>query len=300
MHIVGAGLAGLLAANLFPNASVFEKNKRPNPHRALLRFRTPEIGNSTGIDFRPVTVRKGIYYQTKFHLPDISLCNYYSQKLLGIVADRSIWNIEPVTRYIAPEDLHEQLLDRANGRINYEVDYFNCGANISRPVISTMPLPDLLTALNIEHGMQFKRAAIRVERYRIPNCDVYQTIYFPSPETSLYRASITKDLLIVESASEDLSRDQDAERRWEEVSAAFGIYNASYIDSSSARFGKIADIEDRWRRAMIHRLTTDCGIYSLGRFATWRNILLDDVLKDIGVIKRLIHSDGYAHSLARK
>jgi len=35
------------------------------------------------------------------------------------------------------------------------------------------------------------------------------------------------------------------------------------------------------------------NVYSLGRYATWRNILLDDVYHDINVIKQLMDSDGY-------
>jgi hypothetical protein len=35
-------------------------------------------------------------------------------------------------------------------------------------------------------------------------------------------------------------------------------------------------------------LTEEHNIYSLGRFATWRQLLLDDLVKDIGVIEKLI------------
>jgi hypothetical protein len=35
----------------------------------------------------------------------------------------------------------------------------------------------------------------------------------------------------------------------------------------------------------------------IGRFATWRNILLDDVVDDIAVIKRLMrHGGAYDHA----
>ena len=43
----------------------------------------------------------------------------------------------------------------------------------------------------------------------------------------------------------------------------------------------------------MHKMTVDHGVYSLGRFATWRNILLDDVVKDIDVIKSMMGQDKY-------
>lgn len=40
------------------------------------------------------------------------------------------------------------------------------------------------------------------------------------------------------------------------------------------------------------------GIYSLGRFATWRQILMDDVVKDVKVIEQLIEQrDNYSRRL---
>jgi hypothetical protein len=58
-------------------------------------------------------------------------------------------------------------------------------------------------ALGIETDLEFQRAPIHVARYRVPKCAVYQTVYFPRPETSVYRASITGDLLIVEHVASD-------------------------------------------------------------------------------------------------
>jgi hypothetical protein len=41
----------------------------------------------------------------------------------------------------------------------------------------------------------------------------------------------------------------------------------------------------------LFRLTHERNIYSLGRFATWRNILLDDVVDDIAAIKKLLKAN---------
>ena len=56
--------------------------------------------------------------------------------------------------------------------------------------------------------------------------------------------------------------------------------------------------DEQKRRMVISKLTSNYNVYSLGRFATWRNILLDDVLNDIYQIKKLIESDSYTKRLA--
>ena len=60
---------------------------------------------------------------------------------------------------------------------------------------------------------------------------------------------------------------------------------------------KITPIDEDTRRWVIETLSQKEEIYSLGRFATWRNILLDDVLKDLQVIKKLMNADLYSRKI---
>jgi branched-subunit amino acid ABC-type transport system permease component len=62
-------------------------------------------------------------------------------------------------------------------------------------------------------------------------------------------------------------------------------------------YGKIAPIDEQFRRFVVEHLSQKHSIYSLGRFATWRNILLDDVLKDLQVIKKLMNADLYSRKI---
>ncbi|WP_333981926.1 hypothetical protein, partial [Pseudomonas aeruginosa] len=66
--IVGAGLAGLIAAHRFPQAQIIDAATPTSKerHNALLRFRSPVIGQLTGIPFREVTVHKAIYIDGEF------------------------------------------------------------------------------------------------------------------------------------------------------------------------------------------------------------------------------------------
>lgn len=298
MIIAGAGLAGLIAGNLFPRAEIYEASSEDAaPHKALLRFRSAAVGDAVGIPFRAVTVRKAVWCDGSFRTPTPRIANWYARKVIGSIADRSIWDLEPETRYIAPEDFPYQLRDMCSNRLHYNSPVVLSEVLHDEPVISTVPMNVMTKQLRRDDAPEFRFAGITVERYRVEDADVYQTIYFPSPMTSVYRASITGSLLIVESMGGTTPDEM------EEVATAFGLYPTSFaaggvqkwikLESARQSYGKIAPIDDGWRRAFIRSLTVDHGVYSLGRFATWRNILLDDIIQDIAVIKRLLVADSY-------
>lgn len=288
MKIYGAGLAGLLAGCHFQRATIYEANGADTVnHKAVLRFRTPDVGNSVGVDFRKVRVHKGLWLNNKAVAPTIQLANWYSRKVIGRLADRSIWHLDPVDRFIAPEDFLTQLAERCAGRIvwNHAVTPEQLRDDTD-PAVSTLPMKIVASMLDIQHTQQFTHAPIEVRRWRIPDADVFQTVYFPDLATNLYRASITGDLLIAEyvDAADDY-----------EFFEAFGLSSCEPIpiEKVSQRYGKIAPIDDLWRKQFIFNLTTHHNIYSLGRFGTWRNLLLDDVLKDIYVLKKLMKTTTY-------
>ncbi|CAB4198108.1 hypothetical protein UFOVP1322_60, partial [uncultured Caudovirales phage] len=164
-------------------------------------------------------------------------------------------------------------------------------------IINTIPLPILLSLLEeklfapFEHG-QFNCSAIRVEKFKVIDADVFQTIYFPSINCSVYRASITGDELMVEMI------DGMEHPPWEIASVfrAFGITDKDVvpIESKHQSLGKIVPLPDDFRKNVLLNLTTKYNIYSLGRFATWRNVLLDDVYDDYFKVCRLMKiKNGY-------
>jgi len=66
VKIYGAGMAGLLAANMlrrFKPEVCEAQPSLPNNHAALLRFRTDACSRATGIPFRKVSVQKAISYE---------------------------------------------------------------------------------------------------------------------------------------------------------------------------------------------------------------------------------------------
>jgi len=297
--IIGAGLAGLLAAHAWPTARIYESAPAPRQqHKAVLRFRTDAVSRLTGIEFRKVTVRKGIFFADAFVAPSIRLHNLYSRKVLGgALRDRSIWSVDPAERFIAPEDFYDQLIEAANHRIQWAVGLPALGDALGKqPVISTIPLPVMLAHLCCEgfeaESSDYQKQAIRVSRWRIPDCDLYQTVYFPELSTPIYRASITGDLLIVEEVHAKWNPEEEP-LQW--VRRAFGLSSDTEafepLGETVQQYGKIDSLDPTVRKRLLYRLTSQHQVYSLGRFATWRNILLDDVINDIAVIKRLLRAD---------
>lgn len=294
--IVGAGLAGLLAAYAWPNIPIVEAAKEArSEHKALLRFRSDAVSRLTGIEFRRVLVRKGVWYRGAQVAPTIALANAYARKVTGILlGDRSIWNLDPAERYVAPETLYEQLIDAAGARIEFGA---TADFKSRAPIVSTAPMPVVMAAVDMQPELNFHRSSIDVMRYRVPGCDLFQTIYYPDPNLFLYRASITGDLLICEFMR------TGATLRMTEADAirlSFGIDPAQCVEMDRAhqKYGKIVELQADVRKSILFSLSHDHNIYSLGRFATWRNVLLDDVVSDIDVIKRLLKT-GDKYDVAR-
>ena len=309
--IVGAGLAGLIAASVFPKTAILEAGSEPQQqHHALLRFRSRAVADLVGIDFEEVTVRKGLWWRGEFRPATIDAANAYARKVVRAAhGDRSVWSLDTVQRWVAPEDFYWRLVDMHYDRIAWSSPFdFSCAP--AEPVISTAPLPQTLASFGIDaSGAEFSRAPISVQRYRVPGARLHQTVYFPSAEHALYRASMTGDLLICEFVdcfkadvcSDTLQRLSPLESdSWEdELQRAFQIPldECTALGEVSQRYGKIVPLADVPRRALLRELTERFGVYSLGRFATWRNVLLDDVVHDAFVIKRMIAADAYGRAM---
>lgn len=292
-YIIGAGFSGLIAATQFKKAEVVEANDRGQSHNALLRFKTDKIAKITGIEFRKVKVKKQICYEGKiFNETSIKFCNRYSKKVIGRYQGRSITDISDVERYVAPNDFYNRLIETVGESRIFWNTTFNFG--LTDKIISTVPM-SVMSSLpfhsnKLIKNVSFGHTKIHVYRAIIKDSDVFQTIYFPGDETPVYRASITGNMLLIEAISEDIEPSVDY------VLDKFGMGQDdldTILPKRAQSFGKIAPIQDSIRRAFVLDLTMNHGIYSLGRFATWRNILLDDLANDIEILKQLEKEDDY-------
>lgn len=294
MIIIGAGLSGLLAGALDRRAKIIEMQKGlPHNHHAVLRFRDDKIGRALNMPFRKVRVLKGIWHNSEWVQPTPDIANSYARKVTGAIVDRSILDIRPVERFIAPKNFIERLAEACNGRIDYGVDAAKSWATLPRPLISTIPLPHMLNFAQIDWGDddKFRHQSIKVVKFRVPGADVFQTVYFPAKEQCVYRATLTGDELALECVGEGpMNEWQQSEALW-----AFGLraQDVEMLDAKKQGLGKILPLPDTERKAILWRLTREHGVYSLGRFACWRNSLLDDVYEDYFRIRRMMELGEY-------
>lgn len=303
--IIGAGLAGLITACRIKDAPIFEAGPRAEQHHALLRFRDKSVAELIGIPFQEVTVHKEIRFNGKsYHRATIQMANMYSQKVSGSYRGRSIWNLDTVKRYVAPPDLYDQLADRHASRISWHQPVGEL-EGIEGQIISTIPLPIMMKVCGMEPlKFDFAKSPIRVARYRLPKgTQLYQTVYFPGHDQRVFRASITGDLLIIESIAgqpeQTFSWPYNEVEELHQVLSAFGMDDGliEFIDVVDQKYGKIVEIPREQREAILYELTRDFNVFSIGRFATWRNILLDDVVKDISMVEKLMQASTYGRGL---
>jgi hypothetical protein len=205
-------------------------------------------------------------------------------------------NLEPVERFIAPANFVEQMANSVtvcfgeDGR--FCIDHME-EKNQYTPVISTIPMQVLMDSVAWEPKPLFSSSPIwtMVAKIEEPRIDVYQTLYYPGLSMSIYRASLTGNQLIME-----FIRDPGCESVHDQIMMItrvlenFGIRHAvaEEVEIKKQHLGKIFPVDELTRKNFIFQMSDKRHIYSLGRFATWRQILLDDLVKDIQFIEDFI------------
>ena len=299
MIIIRAGLTGLLCGAMNPGSTIFEAKKECDiEHEAIFRMKSDIISQQTGIAFKKVNVTKAIWFDGEEVLPTPRMIHLYSKKVSDQFTDRSISNIDSCIRYIPPENFVEQLKKKVHF-IKYEAD-FPLKDNGPHPVISTLHLPVILEKLGEKQifSMTEKVNPIYVNKFRIADCDSYSTIYYPDPDLSIYRASLNGNVLIIESMEELSGKENFIVM---ESLGIVGYFGNCFLKNHKQVFGKINEINEVARSRTILDLTMKYNIYSLGRFATWRpSVMMDDIVKDISVIHRLIEQGNYAANLYKQ
>ncbi len=310
MIIIGAGLAGCIAAAMNQDVIILEAGMPLiSEHQALLRFKTDIVSKVTGIPFKKVIAVKAIWHDGKEVGPSPRFIAMYSKKVAGNYSHRSIVNINAEERYIAPKDFHQILLDQFAGKTYYDFRVDEINSDVIRghdaegnskvqnrsghEILSTMPISLNAASVGYHIDTSNKCKSIYVNKFIVKDCDMYCTVYFPGSDTSIYRASITGDALIIESLCA-----LDGEEDTHSIQTALGVqyeygYHDHVIKNHKQVFGKISKIAEDRRQNIIYNLTVNFDIYSLGRFALWKNILLDDVVQDVYKIKELINKSNY-------
>ena len=317
VKVIGAGMAGLLAGQLLRHhhdVVIYEAQAGlPNNHSALLRFRTPVVGDIIGVSFLPVQMVKG----TLPWANSIADLLAYSFKCTGYArSDRSILTagLETHQRFIAPPDLVARLSEGLNIIYNAAIDTRSLTEwqQKTMRVISTVPMPALLTMLGLpQRTLNFANVlGVNINCDLGPTFDAYVSLYVPNPDIQFHRVSITGQQLTIEYAypGQSMRTVQEhkvrlQEQNFQQVQDAISLlgFNAHVLTSapkvSIQRYAKILPIAESARRHLIASITEQFGIFQLGRYSTWRpGLLLDDLVQDVRVITRLM-DDPYTRRL---
>jgi hypothetical protein len=298
MKIIGAGMAGLLAANMLHRMKpvVLERQTSlPNNHSAVLRFGSEKVSDALGIPFKKVKLIK-TYLPWRNKVAD---CLQYSMKCSGIArSDRSIISEAfAADRWIAPANLIERMA--ADVDIKFDFD-FKTGQAVAlsgqEPIISTIPMPALMKLLGYNDRPEFNYIDGVTLKATVPNCEAYVSIYVPDPVLKFNRISITGDQIIAEYAGK---HELFAGFELAEINAILGV-EAQFVEFKDQRYAKIQPIDEDVRKEFMHWATDKFGIFSLGRFATWRpGLQLDDLVQDIRRIEGWINKGRYEVRKAR-
>ena len=298
MIIVGAGMSGLLAAHMLRRFSpvIYEAQPSlPNNHSALLRFRSDVVSRATGIPFKKVWVEKAICYKGQIlNQGNLALNNMYASKVAHSIVNRSIMNLEPGYRWVAPMDFISQMSNGLDIRYDHSIGKQHLISNSYdnlEPVISTVPMADMMRFIGWKNIPEFEYQGITTLSCELEKVDVYQTIYYPNPAVRYYRASITGNRLMIEMVGSTFDLAEDVRKDFiNSVLKNFGLEGRRYSlpEVKMQKYGKIIPIDNSVRKQFILAMTDKHRIYSIGRFATWRQLLMDDVVNDVHLVEQMI------------
>ena len=302
--VIGAGMAGLLAAAMLRNECkcVVEKQSEvPNNHSAVLRFRSHIVGDALNIPFKKVSVMKAVQ---EWRNP-IADALAYSNKTNGSYTLRSIIsaNSSISDRYIAPADFIQQMVDRVNCEFRFSTE-INLGMiedwnSEKTPIISTMPMPIMMKILEWKPKQEFMATSGTNIKFVVEDMDAYCSLYVPEPTFPGSRISITGSEVVVECQGDHGDIVENSRSIIQDVCNYLGIAGADITSTKISRqkYSKILPYDENDRKRFIMWASDTWGIYSLGRFATWRpGVLLDDLVNDIRFISRVIKNSSSIYS----
>ena len=297
MIIIGAGYAGLLAGVMLPGSVILEKGANPaENHKGLLRFSNEAFSKAIEIPFRQTSVLKAI---DRFRNP-VADAMFYSQKTTGSLHMRSIAGIDGesvrVNRWLPPDNLWCRMATKA-GKIVFGVDGLLFSATYKKPIISTVPMPVLMDALAWPNIEPFRFRNGHTIALDVPGADAYFSLYIPAPGNPASRVSMTGSRLVIEIPDHDnCMTDEFLNTTVQNVCFMIGVdfnsLSGMDVDLRRNHILKILPYDEEDRRRFIRWASEEHGIYSLGRYATWRpGLVLDALPKDVRAIKALITTD---------
>ena len=322
--VVGAGLSGLIAANLLKSRGydieVYESQTAlPDNHQAVLRFRSPILGEVLGIPFKRVQALLCLAPSAhRAQNPMLHALAYSYATTGNRRTDRSITRLldgpKVVERWVAPPDFRSILFERIenDARLGHPWEIDHVRELSSTTIVSTIPMnatcvslwkPNLAPPLLEKPDFQANQYV--VISADVLNTDAYGSIYNPytTEHDPWTRISIngSRAMMEISLTWTDNVLISDGQRDYfikmfENILTYLLDLEIDYSQGSPqfyhSRTDRILPIPDRFRKAFIMHLTDKHNVYSLGRFATWRpGMLLDEIIQDTNIIASMIEGD---------
>ena len=293
VRIIGAGLSGLIAGCVFPEASIEErKGEAPENHHSVLRFRSNIVSVITQVPFKEVSVIRCSAPWRNAAADALA----YSFKATGVYrSDRSITDLspQPVRRWIAPEGFASLLAKKMPNEMHFGKE-FSPYDGFDGATISTIPMPDLMRILKYDYsaGTWITKRSVNIIAKLPEHVEAYATVYVPDPGETLIRANLTGRTLIAESSSvphDDEEAVQTAVQALHHLGLPALLVTARRVRVEVQERAKITEVDETVRRRFIEWAQSRHNIYCLGRHAEWvPGLLLDTVANSAKGLRSLL------------
>ena len=298
--ILGGGVSGLLMAQRlkrnFPGIDVCivdKPNAQIHPFHLHRPIDLPSLSELTPAKFK-VNIYNGKVFKTTPTIDDI---NSYALKTfdrlqitnVNNVEDQVIYPvhkdefIEAVSKGIKVEHGDIQSVDLKTKRVATMTDMYEY-----HYLISTIPLNVLLDLAGCEYeNVGFASNPFYVGGVAMEATNMYQMVYNTDSEHHLTRATLLNDRLFLESfAPKPSSRDFD----W--IWNLYGVELPASFKQLTP--GRIHPLPNKVRKPLLHWLTEEHDVFTLGRFGAWTFKVTNDVWEDTEFISNLIYAKAQA------
>lgn len=302
--IIGAGISGLMMGHLLKkDYLIIEGANEINRHIPISYF-LHTIIPWLPTEFERVQVHTNCWDGLTFHRqPNIGIMNDYSRKIAGRIVPNSLKAFEnhSLDWFLPMKGANQIIEDLAasNGSNvicgakvvhldseKHEVDLADGRTVKYQNLISTLPLPFLLSLLRISGAYDFSTRAIYSSSYEADepvSHGVCQVIYISSLGHSPYRAHMVGPRIIIESM-----KPMDEAENTAIIKMLWRINKAPKIAEHVIKPGKFHPLPKSQRHALLGMLTSKYNIFCLGRFAVWDHLVTDEVAKDAEKIVEII------------
>ena len=318
--VLGAGVGGLGAGCWLKNKgiefAVFDpaKSVPMNLHNGVHYLHSiPNLPFESSID--KITLTDAILCDGKFyHEPNLQHALDYSKKVRDIQHPSSILSVGKEDKVYMPTGNGNKLIEEMaeyigeeNFRFSsnvFEIDTQNKIIKIKtdskieewqyESIISTIPLNSMYEIAKIEgKETDFIYNSIHITNYGVRNIvpNWMINIYIPSPDVSIYRASILNGICSVESIEELSST--EINKIVPNILNMFDLHSYRKHQSYEWKNGKIMSISIKQREKVIKDFS-EKGIFQIGRFGLWnRKLLIDTTINQAHAVVEYIKYGDY-------